>query len=433
MLNIPSPILIFGDLFVAKNKIKTFKDKYPDNNWITMSASKESLDDIRMEAGMGSWNDSVKVIIINDLPNNKQGRDFLLDISSSDIDSTKIIVWDSTNCIKVDPKTKTFGKTWGDFVASFKKIEGNKVYNNGDALTEKDEGSCVAFVQKCFKKYGKEIHEREAKLVVNIIGYNRGLLASDVEKMAITAPDPVTARFIFDNAFPSSKEAVLYKLGNTLNDANYSDSVDMINEFIESGVNQNPIAEILVKQARWQMVACYYWSHGLQWGSVVDNMMNMGKFPSYVWHSSKLGLSDKKMWADKFSGNNGMLKFLVEEKKIHARLFNIKFETTEAKTKNKKVSKKAKDKKVKTKTPRGECIPMRFMAQQTVDFVHNKIIKPNASSMTHEALKQKVVDRAIKVYTFAQEKYASIRYGENPVQDLQEVVRVLTDTTLDRF
>jgi len=432
MSDLQSPILIFGDLFVSKNKITELKQKHPEANWITMSANKDSLDDIRMEAGMVTWDDTIKVIVINDLPIRKQVREFLLDLASSKMEFTRIIIWDSTNSITVDPKTKTFCKTWGDFLNAFKKIEGNKVFNNGDQLTEKDASSCTSFVQKCFKKHDKEIHEREAKLVVNIVGYDRGLLQTDVDKMAITAPSPVTARFVIDNTFPTSKAAVLYKLGNALNDADYMGAVDLINEFVESGVNQNPIAEILIKQARWQMVACYYWSHGLQWGDMVDKMMNMGKFPSYIWHSTKLGSIDKKQWGEKFSGNNGMLDFLVKEKKIPSKFFKIKYITEEPKKSAKKKGDK-KEEEIKPKVPRGECIPMRFMAQQTVDFIHNKIIKPNSHSMSNEAMKQKLVDRAIHVYTFAQEKYASIRYGENPMQDLQEVVRAMTDTNLDRF
>ena len=41
-----------------------------------------------------------------------------------------------------------------------------------------------------------------------------------------------------------------------------------------------------------------------------------------------------------------------------------------------------------------------------------------------------MIDRAIRVYLFAQEKLAEVRYGGNAVQDLREVVRALMNMRL---
>ena len=152
-MQIPSPILIFGDPFLSRNNIIDAKKKYSHATWVTMSVSTESLNDIRMEAGISGWDESpdfTKIIVLQDIPNRKQVREFLLDLCSTSPNFTKFIVWDSKCHIKVNPKTKTIDKIWGDFVNVFKKINGSKIINNGEKLTEKEENSCVSYVKNSY-------------------------------------------------------------------------------------------------------------------------------------------------------------------------------------------------------------------------------------------------------------------------------------------
>ena len=59
-----------------------------------------------------------------------------------------------------------------------------------------------------------------------------------------------------------------------------------------------------------------------------------------------------------------------------------------------------------------------------MDFVKNKIVKNS-----DVAVKDKVVDRAIKVYLFTQEKLAQVRYTSS-VDGLYEMVRAITNTEM---
>lgn len=425
MLQMPSPILIFGDKYLSKNNVIAVKKKYANARWIVKSATNDSLNSIRAEAGAFSWDDNEdKILLIEDLPDRKQVREFLLDLGVSCPSDTKLIIWDSNCNIKVNPKTQTFDKTWGAFVSAFKKIKGNKVINNGPELTEKDDEDSSTFVKKCFEKKGCTIGNKEVRLLIDIVGHNRGMLASDIEKMSIIAPKKITMDFILETAFPSSKEAVQYKLANIFDNGTYEDALNMTERFLDIGTNPNIIAEICVRKARWQMVATYLWVQGLNWGEVVSKIMEMGKFPAIIWHHPNFSASEKKAEAEAFQSPEQMLFYMTRKQG----LLKQHFKAPEAPRRKNKATAKSST----SITRKGaEVMPMPFMATQVVNFIREKIVTVNNVSTPED--KELLLNRAIKVYLFTQDKLAEIRYGGNPVQDLQEMVRVLTNTNLKYF
>jgi hypothetical protein len=142
----------------------------------------------------------------------------------------------------------------------------------------------------------------------------------------------------------------------------------------EARANPNVIAEVFVRKARWQMAVASFWHQGIPFSDIPNRIMDMGKFPSLIWHSEEMD---------------------GDEKRIKA-----------------------------------EVLPMYFMASQTVDFVRDAIVgnKP----VTPE-LKKKVLNRAVTIYLFIQEKLFTVRQGSNPDQDLAEMTRILMNTDLNAF
>ena len=415
----PSPILVFGDVYLCKNNIIAAKKKYSTSKWVTKSASSDDLNSIRAEAGVVSWDDSEKILLVQDLPNKKQVRDFLLSLASNCPLKTKLIIWDSGEQIVVDPKEKTIDKTWADFIAGFKKINGSKLIDNGETLTEKQGEDSVNYVIKCFEKYRKQISYREAKLLISIVGYDRGMLDSDIKKMSLTCPEKVTPQFIVDNAFPTTKEAILYKIGNVLDDGNFENAVNLIERFMASGFNANEIAVIIAKKARWQMVVAHLWSSGLNWESIPNQLMEMGRFPSSIWHNDQMDTARKRQEAEQLQSPENMVRYLNLKEGLPARYFKPAIVKTTAKGKTAMSRKNA------------EVIPMYFMAELTVNFVRDRIVR--SSKLPLLELKAKVFNRSLKVYLFIQDKLAEIRYGSNPEQDLQEMVRVIVSTDLETY
>jgi hypothetical protein len=419
MSEMPSPILIFGDAYTSKNNLIAARKKYSGLKWVTKSASTDTLNNIRMEAGFASWDDSEKVLLIQDLPNKKNVRDFLVNLASSCPLKTKLIVWDSLCHIKIDPKEKTIEKSWSDFVSSFRGIKGSKVINNGESLTEKTSEGSVEYVISCFEKYKKQIGNKEARLLINIVGFERGMLDSDIKKMSLTCPEKVTSQFILDNAFPTTKEALLYKIGNILDDGSLEDAINLVDRFLASGFNANEIAVIIAKKARWQMIVAQLWCSGLGWESIPNQLMEMGRFPSSIWHNDQMEGSRKRQEAEALQIPENMVKYLNIKEGLPLRYFKPSIDKATPKGKTALTRKNA------------EVIPMYFMAEQTVNFVKNRIVR--ASKLQPNEIKEKLLNRSIKTYLFMQEKLAEIRYGENPEQDLQEMIKGIMSVGLENY
>lgn len=409
-----TPVLIFGDSYLCKDNIVAAKSKYSDAKWVTVDASNNTLDSIRMEAGTKNWDGSEKILLIENIPNRKSVRDFLIDLGKTAPETTKIIIWDSKNQIKVDPKTKTFNKVWSTFIKNFKKIPGNKVVNNGDSLTENESGDSINFVQQYFAKKGIGIDVSEAKLLVQIVGFDRGMLKSDIDKMALTATSPITSEFIIENAFPSSKEALLYKINNAILSGSYENSIQSIENFLSSGFHPNELAVIILKAARWQLAVCYYWCNGMAWKDIPKRLMQMGKFPSLIWHNPNKDTSTKTKESENYKSQEGILKYMLCRNGFPRRYF-----------------KTTKQDKSKVKS---EALPHPFVADQIVGYVKNKIFADNSrEGISTTIFKKQIMNRAVDVYLFIQNKMSEVRYGEDPVQDLHEMIRMITTTSLNQF
>jgi DNA polymerase III delta subunit len=406
-LNIPSPILIFGDPYISKNNIVSIKKKYPNIKWVTLSMEKNTLDEIRAEIGIDDFFGSTKIIIVQDIEGNKAARNFIISLCNNCPSSTKIIIWDSGNSIKIDPKTKTFQKSWTEFLSEFKKIPNNKIINNGEQLTEKQNIDCFDFVKKYFEKKGKIIDSKDVKLLVNIVGYDRGLLASDIDKMCITSPQKINSKFILDNAFPTFQESVLYKFSNVLDEGSYEECINATERFLDSDVNPNVISEILLRKARWRMIATYYWSKGLIWSTIENKLMEIGKFPALVWHNPNLDSGDKKRMSEQFQSPEGITNYICFKQGIPNRYL--------------KTSKK-KDK--------SEAMPFGFMATQVVDFIKEKVVGQIVGKADKKNI-DAILNKAIQTYLFVNKKVAEVRYGKNQFQDLQEMIKVLTNVRIN--
>lgn len=423
-LEMSSPVLIYGDPILSKNAIVSAKKKYKNAHWEVVSATKTPVDEIRMIAGFNQFGVSDKIVMIEDIPNKKAVREFILDIVRSSSPNLKFILWDSNGHIKIDTKTKEIMKTWSDFVNTIKKMPGSKVIDQGEDFTDKENVDCNKFVHDCFKKYGKSIDDKATIVLIDIVGRNRGMLFSEIQKLSINCPVNVDMDFIVNNTFPTSSEAVLYKFGNALDSANISISLMAIEEFISHGINEHVLSVILMKKVRWQLVVAQLWHDGMSWNEIPDEMMRMGKFPSIVWHDSRISELEKKHMSTPYTACDSKIDFMID--KLGFPYYSF--------VKEKVVVKKEKEDGETEKKERqesGECIPLRFMAQQIVDFVRGKIVEPNRGSFTADELKEKVLKRAMATYLSVSDLMKNMRYEQKEVREcLYQMARAVTDTTL---
>lgn len=438
MQEIVSPILIYGDHFTAQNNINAIKAKYENSyEWNVLSATNDSLEKIEAISISQGFIPCPKIVVITDFPNQKAFREFVLElVAKKNLEYTKFIIWDSSDSIKLDPKTKLPNKTWDEFIAKFDSIDGSKVVNCGAEFTEKDEDAIISFIKARFNKYKRTISEDTAKIFISIVGKDRGLITSEIDKMSFASPETITNAFIIENAFPSAKEAVLFKFNNVL-DGSYAESIEILEQFLEAGINENVLAEIMAKKVRWQLAACHYYSKGMAWFDVEKNLMNMGKFPSVAWHHPTMDYGKKQKFTEECETEEGIDKFRKRILGLPDYCFDIKESKKSKKSKVEDVeedgeekSEKAAKAKKKVILGKKECLPMPFLATQIVSGLQESLVKPNSSTMKPDEIRIKMLDRAINVYLSVVDKLKEIRYGEDPKQCVYEMVKVITDKEL---
>ena len=295
-------------------------------------------------------------------------------------------------------KIHHFNKTWGDFIKGIKTNEGHKFVNNGGEFSDKEENSNVAFVKAQFERCKRTISPQNASLFISIVGRNRGFIISEVQKMAYTAPKVITEEYIKEAAYPNSKEAVLYKFGNAL-DEGYASSLIMMDAFLDIGVNENVLAEIIAKKARWRLAAIHLFSSGMNWRSVEDKLIEMGRFPSCVWYSSKASTGEKRKISKELDKIEPMQEFMVKKLGIPTECL------------------KPSDKK---KT--GDCLPMPFLASQICEHLKAKWVVNNQN-----ATKDELLDKALNDYLSITDGLKEIRFNGNPRQDLLDTVITITN------
>lgn len=407
MSTIPSPVFIYGDATLAKKDLVRIKAKYADREWVEMSLEENTPDQIRMEAGMVGFGSTEKILVLKDLPNLKAIREFLLDLSKRTRKDVTIVIWDSNEVIKSDPKTRVLNDTWTDFISQIKEISGHKILSFGDDFVEKEEQDVVKYIQSLFAKYGKQIPYDAAKLMSTIVGGKRSLLVSEVEKLCLIAPTNVDQQFIVDNTYPITQEAVLWKFGNIIDEGNFANSIVAMKQYLQDGVHANVLSEILCKKARWQLAVCYLWSTGMSLYDVEQYILRMGKFPSAIWQTDGSS-SEKKARSDKLKEPLAAIEWFTREMGLPDYYFN------ELKVKGAKVK-------------GGEAIPMPFMAQVLIKFIQDKIILPNSKKCSLAELRPKVLERAVKTYALVTDGMKNMRYNSLFEQELYEMIRALSD------
>jgi len=406
-----SVVLVIGDTQLGKNTVVKAKNKYKSYYWETVSATKQSPDEIRMISGFRQLGQSKKVVLITDLPNRKQIRSFIVDLVKSNSDDLKFVIWDSEGQIKIDPK-KGINKTWQDWINELKAVDGFVLVNNGGDFAENDQKDSVKYVQELFKKRKRIVDSVAARIFVDLVGKNRSMISSEVSKLCFTAPERVTKEFILDNTFPSSKEAVLYKFGNDL-DKDYGNAISSLESFSNLGINANVLAQIIVTKARWHLAICHLYSQGLDWGTIRHELLEMGKFPSCIWHNDQIPPSEKKKISISMNDPDNLKEFMTRKLGIPEKYINI--EPQKTKTTSKAVKK-------------GEVVPMPFIADMMVAYARDVVVACNKKRYDNTQLRVKVLERAVNVYLGCCENLEEIRYSvDEQKQRLYDMVKLWTN------
>jgi len=403
--DMPSPILIIGDASLSKKNIVAGKKRYNTIQWIEMSFSDYSVDEIRGEASSQNLFMQSKAIVLKDIPNQKAIREFIVSLINTQ-PNTKFVIWDSLNNIKPDSKKGIFNKTWSTWINEIKGIKNSKFINNGfETNQEKD---VIPYIIQLFSKKKISCNNDVARLFYQIIGSNRGIINSEVNKLALVVNGKVEEEDILNYAYPITQDAIIYKLGNALDSNNYSNVISTLEDFLNKKVHPNVLSEILMKRARWQLIVLDKWAKGVAWSQIERELLAMGKFPSTLQFRDRVILSEQKKIKKELSSPDKAKEYMVNRRGMP----EYYFERLEGKG---------------VKLKKSERLPLPFVATQVVNYVKDIIVFPNVQKNGLEEFKSVALQKGIKQYLAISECLKCIRYGDDAKTKLYEMIRYLMD------
>ena len=402
----PNPVMLFaGDETLCRRDINKIKACVYDVWWQELSADESSEDAIRTACGSGSIGFENSVILIKDLPNRKHFREFLLNLINTTPSYVRLILWDSHNYIK---DTSHPLVAWKEFVKSINSIKGSRIIDHGLDFGNKwaDKKVIVQFVVDAFEKNGHSISSDSALLFADLVGNNRAMLLTEVEKLCIIAPKTVSNSFVLDNTFPSSQEAILYKIGELIDNRKTAEAVHKLKEFQDHGVFYGVIVDVLVRKARLQLAASHLWLQGLSDPEISNALIQMGRFPSKVWHSS-MSQGEKMVKASEAAEN--VKEYMSKHGGMPVGYFGEL--SSECKT--------SKDGYIYA-----EALPHKIVADKAVEFVHRVEFAYKGKVQDY---KRQVFYRFIRIYLSVMDSMKKIRYDNTQVdEELSRMVFVLS-------
>lgn len=401
---------IYGDPVISALNISLLKRKNKDYSYFECDISEDNFNKIRMEVGALGIGYEGKIIVLKSIPNQKAVRSFILELCKEKLPGILLVAWDSENIIKRDAKTLEINKTWSEFIDEVNAIDGCKAVNVGFDFTDKETKEMAVFMQERCKKKGFEIGTDACLALYYLIGGNRAIINSELDKLMMTSPARISYSFVLANTFPIIQEPVLWKLSAGFDKLNLTEAYLMATEYMGQGVNANVIAEILAKKAKWQLAACSLWKSGYYWPDVEKELLRMGKFPSEIWHSEK-SQSEKKSFETEAKSIDKTIIYLKRSMGLDERYYQDLLKE---------------DAKLKT----GDCLPLPFFATQIVNLLQEKLVRPNSSKYEVSKLKDILLNRAVSVYNVCTESLKNIRYGEPPEQEVYIMLKALLDYSM---
>lgn len=261
--NLKLPLLIYGNQSISRDYInKHYSGKtvfYPLNE----------LDPSELISNIFSYGIERKIFVITGFRANKENRELL----SSIVENCKdVILFDTENSIR--EKDGAFvPATWAPWIKEFKNV--GTMVNSGFDFDEKEFYECASYVKSQFKNNNVDISQEDSQYFVEKVGYKIDIIHREIEKLAITH-SLINKEIIDNDVICYRKETLLYKINNSFKNRSYNDVVYAIESFMNSGFNENVIAEVLARKAKWNLVVAYLLYRDGNWNSV-SSILNMNK------------------------------------------------------------------------------------------------------------------------------------------------------------
>lgn len=227
---------------IVPEQSKASKNKNSNESW---------LDKVDAEVSCTSWNNDNRVIVIRDLIDDEKFIDFVMDVLFRIPKQNNLVLCDVNSVIE-NKKSKN-SKKWSKF---FEYCKGNAhVLQLGKDISSMDSNAQAKFVVEQFKQFKKIISFQAALLLIELVGANRTIINSEVEKICnIIDEQDVTEQHIRDTAFPMSQDYPVWLFYSAFNTGSFKKIMDAAHHLLENGFAHDMILILSLKQLRWQVI-----------------------------------------------------------------------------------------------------------------------------------------------------------------------------------
>ena len=294
MATSPKVVLLEGDAYLARDRLtlikKTFFKEPPlPTEWVVFevpegkTAQKEfiasGLNTLGAEIRYLTWDAEPKTIVLRGLFNDPKLLVFLYKTVVDIPEGVTFIIWDETGVISSEKGSKD-QPSW----KGLRKLCANngKAFNFGDPLSDYgvSDDEKVAFVVSEVDKKQKKISHNDAMSIVYAIGADRGMIITEIAKLAeIAEGDTITRKDVMENVMPLSVDFPTWKFDSAFNSGNRRDILAAAEMLVNDDSSEVPwdyckVLGLALKMARWHVIVAYAAFKGL------DMVAELNKYTS---------------------------------------------------------------------------------------------------------------------------------------------------------
>ena len=226
-----------------------------------------------------------KVVFLRGLLNLKQFKEGLMSIVSSVSPDNTFLVFDETDVIRSDGKSKNSDSEsgWMSFKNCF--IKHGEVADVPPSFLDIGEipwgarfgDAHVKAVVSEMAKRGKKISPQVVKDVfLEIVMPDWSFILMELDKLADLVPgDTITAKDVKEIVYPWEQKHAIFEFANVFNEGKYQPIIDSYDELVGCKTPPEMIFSFCMKLLRWQLIATHLISYGQPLPAALDGIGNL--------------------------------------------------------------------------------------------------------------------------------------------------------------
>jgi len=206
-------------------------------------------EEIAAELSIFNWEITQRVLVLRGVPDRKEMRDALQHIIPQIPEPHTLVIWDRKGCM--------VGSDWNALrneIKGYGQVVQAAAPLSDDAYSDHDR---FKYVTEAAAKSGQKITPENASLLLSMLGPDRGLIDTEITKLALMSDGDITTELIRSTVLPVAHDYPVYFFYAAFNTGKFSTIMDSAERLLNNGFEYNGLITLAMKQARWQVAAAY--------------------------------------------------------------------------------------------------------------------------------------------------------------------------------